>query len=107
MRVAIDTPRVSGSIALKGGRIDDVALTQYRETVDPKSPPIELLSPAGSPSPFYAEFGWVGGAGASTKVPGPETVWAQQRSGNLGGGKPVTLTYDNGEGLQFRRVIKV
>ena len=40
-------------------RIDDLALTQYRETVDPKSPPIVLLSPSGSPQPFYAEFGWV------------------------------------------------
>ena len=62
-RVAIETPRLSGSIALKGAQIDDLALTQYHETVDPNSPPIVLLSPAGSPHPFYAEFGWVGGAG--------------------------------------------
>ena len=59
----------SGSIALKGAQIDDLALTQYRETVDPKSPPIVLLSPSGSPHPFYAEFGWVGGAGAAVKLP--------------------------------------
>ena len=52
-RVAIDTPRLSGSIALKGAAIDDLALTQYHETVDPNSPPIVLLSPAGSPHPFY------------------------------------------------------
>jgi YidC/Oxa1 family membrane protein insertase len=58
-RVAIDTPRLRGSIALTGGRIDDLALVQYRETADPKSPAIELLSPSGSPQPFYAEFGWV------------------------------------------------
>src|SRR5262249_16495043 len=58
-RIKIDTPKLSGSVALKGGRIDDLALTQYHETVDPGSPAIVLLSPSGSPHPFYAEFGWV------------------------------------------------
>src|SRR6202161_1676229 len=37
-RIAIDTPRLKGSIALTGGRIDDLALVQYRETSDPASP---------------------------------------------------------------------
>ncbi len=57
-RVRIDTPSLAGSIALKGGRIDDLSLIKYRETVDPNSPPIVLLAPSGSPHPFYAEFGW-------------------------------------------------
>ncbi len=104
-RVQIDTPRLQGSIALKGGRIDDIALAQYRETVDPSSPPIELLSPAGSPHPFFAEFGWVGAAGKKDKLPGAETVWTQQGIGALGIGRPIVLTYDNGEGLVFRRTI--
>src|SRR3984893_11345053 len=64
-RVPIDTPRLKGSIALKGGRIDDISLAQYHETVDPNSPPIVLLSPSESPHPFYAEFGWVAAAGAA------------------------------------------
>ena len=68
-RVKIDTPKLSGSISLNGARIDDLALTQYRETVDPKSPPIVLLSPSGSPQPFYAEFGWVPAAGSTVKMP--------------------------------------
>jgi YidC/Oxa1 family membrane protein insertase len=106
-RIMVDTPRLRGSISLRGGRIDDLALTQYRETVNPNSPPIVLLSPSGSPHPFYAEFGWVGGAGSSVKFPGPDTVWRQQGSGSLGVGRTVTLAYDNGEGLQFRRSITV
>ena len=48
VRIPIDTPRLKGSIALKGGRIDDVSLAQYHETVDPSSPAIVLLSPSGS-----------------------------------------------------------
>ncbi len=106
-RIQIETPAIKGSIDLKGGRIDDISLTRYRETVDPNSPAIVLLAPAGSTHPFYAEFGWVGAAGANVKAPGPETVWGQEGSGALSPGHPITLVYDNGEGLKFRRTIAV
>jgi YidC/Oxa1 family membrane protein insertase len=106
-RVTIDTPRLRGSIALTGGRIDDLALAQYRETTDPKSPAIDLLSPLGSPQPFYAEFGWVDGSGVNLKVPTSETVWLQQGSNGLGVGRSVTLVWQNGQGLEFRRTISI
>jgi len=106
-RIAIDTPRVKGSLALKGARIDDLALTQYRETVDPNSPAIVLLSPSGTEHPFYAEFGWVNAAGTNAKLPNFETVWRQDGAGALGVGKPIALVWDNGEGLEFRRTIAV
>jgi YidC/Oxa1 family membrane protein insertase len=106
-RVAIDTPRLKGSIDLKGARLDNLSLEQYRETVDPNSPPIVLFSPSGSPEAYYAEFGWVPAAGTTEKMPGPDTVWTQQGTGALGVGRPVTLTYDNGAGLVFRRTIAV
>ena len=106
-RVRIDTPSLSGSIALKGGRIDDLSLVKYRETVDPNSPPIVLLAPSGSPHPFYAEFGWSAPSGASVKLPDADTLWQQQGSGALSVGRPVTLVYDNGQGLQFRRTIAI
>ena len=106
-RIAIETPRLGGSIDLKGGRIDDLTLTQYREETNPKSPPIVLFSPSGAPDAFYAEFGWVPAAGVNVAMPGPETVWKQQGSGALGVGRPVTLTYDNGQGLVFTRTIAV
>jgi YidC/Oxa1 family membrane protein insertase len=106
-RIPIATESLQGSIALKGGRIDDLALVKFRETVDPKSPPIVLLSPSGAPEPFYAEFGWTNAAGATLAVPTADTVWTQEGSGTLSVGKPVTLTFDNGQGLQFRRTIAV
>jgi len=105
--VSIATDSLRGSIALKGGRIDDLALLKFRETVDPKSPPIFLLSPSGTADPFYAEFGWTGAAGANVKLPTSETVWTQSGSGALTINHPVTLTYDNGEGFEFRRTIAV
>ncbi|NNM73504.1 membrane protein insertase YidC [Enterovirga aerilata] len=100
-RIGIDTPSLAGSIALKGGRIDDVSLKNYRETVDPNSPRIVLLSPSGSPTPYYAEFGWVGPG-----APNQDTVWTADAQ-TLTPARPVTLTWDNGAGLVFRRVISV
>jgi YidC/Oxa1 family membrane protein insertase len=106
-RIAIETPRLKGSISLKGARIDDLALTQYHVTVDKTSPPIVLLDPSGSAHPFYAEFGWVGAAGTTVKLPDANTVWRQQGSGRLGVGRPVTLVYNDGEGLEFHRTVSV
>src|SRR3954447_15994886 len=106
-RIAIDTPRLKGTIALKGARIDDLSLVAYRETVEPTSPPITLLSPSGTEHPFYAEFGWVAGAGVTAKLPNVDTEWRQEGSGALSPTHPITLTYDNGEGLTFRRTIAV
>src|SRR2546430_60333 len=106
-RIAIDSPIVRGSISLKGGRIDDLALARYHETIDPNSPAIVLLSPSGSRQPYYAEFGWVGAADSDVKAPGPNAEWRQEGSGTLGIGHPVTLVYDNTAGLIFRRTISV
>jgi YidC/Oxa1 family membrane protein insertase len=106
-RVKIDTPRLSGSISLKGARIDDLSLVQFRETVDPNSPPIVLYSPSGTEAPYYAEFGWVAANGSTAKVPDKNTLWQQEGSGSLTPDHPVTLKYDNGDGLTFRRTISI
>ena len=106
-RVKIDTPRVSGSISLKGARIDDLSLVQFRETVDPSSPPIVLYSPSGTAEPYYAEFGWVAAAGSTIKLPDRDTLWQQEGSGSLTPSSPVVLKYDNGDGLTFRRTISI
>ena len=105
-RVTIDTPSIKGSIALKGARIDDVTLVKY-ETDDPKSPAVELLSPSGTNSPFYAEFGWLAANGAALKIPDASTLWQQEGSGSLTPSSPVTLKYGNGDGLTFRRVVSI
>ena len=98
-RVAIDTPNLKGSISLKGARIDDLLLTQYRETVDKTSPNITLFSPAGSVHPYYAEFGWTAQGGLA--LPGRDTLWTADGK-TLAPGKPVTLSWDNGQGQTFR-----
>jgi YidC/Oxa1 family membrane protein insertase len=107
-RVKIDTPRLHGSIDLIGGRIDDLTLASYHETVDPKSPEIVLLEPARAPNPYFAEFGWVPGpANGSFRLPGAETRWTAESSATLTPSTPVTLSWDNGEGLKFERTYAV
>lgn len=105
-RVRIDTPRISGSLSLAGGRIDDVQLKNYHETVDPRSPLIVLLSPNGGPNPYYADFGWTAAPGTNVTLPTAQTVWTADRQ-TLTPAEPVTLSWDNGQGLVFRRVISV
>src|SRR6201996_747856 len=82
-RVKIDTPKIVGSISLKGARIDDISLVQYRETVDPNSPAIVLFSPSGTAEPYYAEFGWVAASGSTVKVPDRDTMWQLDGSNSL------------------------
>ncbi|HET7713994.1 MAG TPA: membrane protein insertase YidC, partial [Bauldia sp.] len=105
-RVKISTPRVTGSINLVGGRIDDLRLNDFHETVDPDSPTIILLSPVGGPNGYFAEFGWVGET-TDIAAPGPDTVWTAPAGAELTVGSPVTLTWDNGAGLVFLRQIAV
>ncbi|MBN8979801.1 MAG: membrane protein insertase YidC [Rhizobiales bacterium] len=106
-RIKINTPSITGSIALKGARIDDVALVKYRETVDPKSPAIELFSPSGTKEPFYAEFGFSAATGSTLTMPTPETMWTQEGVNALTPTTPVVLTYNNGQGLTFKRTISI
>ncbi|WP_026605794.1 membrane protein insertase YidC [Methylocapsa acidiphila] len=105
-RIKLDTKALFGSISLKGGHIDDVSLKAYRETPDPKSPNIVLLSPLGSPAPYYAETGFFAASGEVLALPGPDALWSADRE-TLTETEPVTLSYDNGQGLVFHRKIEV
>jgi YidC/Oxa1 family membrane protein insertase len=106
-RVTIDTARLKGSIALKGGRIDDLELKSYHETPDRKSPNIVLFAPEGTAHPYYAEFGWVPQPGQSVPLPRVDTLWKAEDGTVLSVGKPVLLSFDNGAGVMFRRKISV
>ena len=106
-RVPVETPSLSGSISLKGGLIDDLKLVNYTETVDPKSPKVVLFSPLGAAHAYFAEYGWQGAARSQVPLPDSETVWQAQAGAKLTPETPVTLNWDNGQGLKFRRVISV
>jgi YidC/Oxa1 family membrane protein insertase len=104
LRVRINTPRMHGSIALTGGRLDDLTLADYRETLDADSAEIVVLIPKGDKNAYFAEFGWVSPDGQP--VPNAETVW-KTRAKTLSPETPVTLTWNNGQGLNFSRTYAV
>ena len=105
-RVLIDTPKLKGSIALKGGDIDDIAFKAYRETVDPNSNNIVMFSPDGAPNAYFARFYWLAADGSSLARPSATTLWKADQS-TLTEKQPVTLSWDNGQGFLFKRVIAV
>jgi YidC/Oxa1 family membrane protein insertase len=107
-RVDISTLDLEGSISLTGARIDDLELKQYRETVEPDSPIIALLKPAGLPDAYFIEQGWVAAAGSNVALPDSQTIWTVEGDATtLTADTPVTLLYDNGQGLVFRRTFAV
>src|SRR3546814_21027152 len=76
-RVPIATPALSGSINLVGARIDDVTLTNYRQTIDTDSPPVRLFAPAGTSAAYFASLGW---SVQGVEAPDPATVWTPSGS---------------------------
>lgn len=102
-RVAIDTPKIAGSINLKGARIDDLVLKIYKETIAKDSPPIRLLSPSGVQQSYYAGFGWTGDG---VDAPGPNTLWTASGQA-LTPATPVTLSWTNSRGQRFETVFAI
>ena len=105
-RVDIATEQLTGSISLRGGRLDDLHLTQYRETLDEGSPTVTLLKPEGQPNAYFALQGWAGLNGFKA-VPGPDTIWTLESGETLTPSTPITLVWDNGEGQVFRKSFAV
>jgi YidC/Oxa1 family membrane protein insertase len=107
-RLTIDTPKLAGSLSLLGGRIDDLSLKNYRETLEPGAETVHLLEPVGEAMAYYSVFGWLPGTGlAAGDVPDAMTEWQQAGGGTLAPGTPVTLRWDNGKGLSFLREVSV
>jgi YidC/Oxa1 family membrane protein insertase len=107
-RVPIETPELTGSISVRGARIDDLALTDYRETLDDDAPIVRLLQPVGEEDAYFATFGWTATEGIDpAAVPGPDTIWSVESGETLTPSTPVTLVWDNGAGQIFRTEISV
>ena len=101
-RIPIDTPRIEGSINLLGGRVDDLSLRDFRETTDPGSDIVEFLRPEAQDEAFYALYGWRPGRDLDwDAVPGATTPWELVEGDRLTPDRPVTIAWDNGQGLRF------
>ncbi|MBP0494762.1 membrane protein insertase YidC [Roseomonas indoligenes] len=97
-RIRIQSPRLEGSVNLRGARIDDLVLRDYRETILPGSPNVRILAPREDNASYFAQWGWTAADGR-TAIPGPNTDWTAD--GTLTPTTPVTLRWDNGAGQRF------
>ncbi|CAG0895986.1 unnamed protein product [Cyprideis torosa] len=105
MRVKIDNDLVFGSINLTGARLDDLGLKTYYKTVEKEENSI-VLYPKGTPHPKYIEQGWVS-PDKNLKLPDSKTSWQLVAGDVLAPNSPVTLRWNNGQGLVFERVISL
>ncbi len=96
-RVPIRTPRLTGSINLRGARIDDIVLPTYKESIAEDSPAVRLYSPSGTQDAYFAGFGW---QGEGLRAPDRNTLWTAQGT-ELTPTSPVTLSWNNGAGQLF------
>ena len=112
-RIKIETPRLTGSISLMGGRFDDLALKDYKDSIEADAALVRLLAPVGgddldAAKPYYAVYGWLPTAGLDAALlPGPRTLWTAPADATLSPQSPVVLTWDNGAGLIFKRELSV
>ncbi len=107
-RLQIETPRLTGTISLAGGRIDDLSLKDYRVTRNEDAEIVKMLSPVGTPGAYYALYGWAPANGlAADQVPGPTTEWQVTQGETLTPESPVVLSWTNAAGVLFERTIAV
>ena len=107
-RVEINSPRVEGSLSLQGGRIDQLAFKDYRETLDEGAKIVNLLTPYDGEAGYYALYGWRPGGGMTLEqVPGPNTLWTLETGNTLTPTSPVGLVWSNDIGVTFRRQITI
>lgn len=104
-RVDIANAKVVGSLRVKGARFDNISLTRYKQTLSPDSDDVELLTPTGTQTPYYAEFGWLAN-NSLLKLPDNSTPW-KVIGGKLTPETPLTLEWNNGQGLKFVRKISL
>ncbi len=104
-RVKFTAARVEGSINLRGAKFDDLVLRDYRDTVEPGSSQVRLLESRSGAQPYYVQFGWTADPGSNLVLPDDNTEW--KADGALTSTTPLTLTWNNGSGLEFRITVSV
>jgi YidC/Oxa1 family membrane protein insertase len=107
-RVSVNTPRLEGSISLRGGRLDDLRLKDYTVALDDTSGIVTMLRPEGEQDAYYALYGWAPSTNVGADdVPGPTTLWTNRGNGELTTDQPLIMDWTNGAGLTFTREISI
>jgi len=103
-RIKINSPKLTGSISLKGAQFDDLTLTGYKETIEADSKNVKLLAPVNGNSGYLATLGWW--STSQTKIPNKNTIWKANKN-TLSPENPVTLSWINSDGVVFQKIISL
>ena len=104
-RVEFENQNIKGSISLMGGTIDDLIFKNYTETLDGKNK-ITLLNPKKYSEGYFVETGWVSSS-KNIELPNSNTNWKVEGNNKLTPGNPVTLVWNNNQGISFKKKIKI
>lgn len=97
-RKSFENEKVSGSVNLKGLRIDDLRLKKYKESLDDESKNIELLSPSKAELPYFIDMGWLFVSGSKVELPNSKTLWSYNNG---------VYSWINSSGIKFTTSIKL
>jgi YidC/Oxa1 family membrane protein insertase len=104
-RVKIENDNIVGSISLKGGLIDDISFKKHKQNLE-NNLNVNFLNPAETENGFYIETGWTS-IGNKIKVPSQKSVWKIKGNKTLSDKNPIILEWNNGEGIIFKKKIKL
>jgi len=104
-RIFLENKKIKGSISLEGATIDDLSFKNYK--IDIKSDEIvQFLNPKGTKNGYFAESGWAS-IGNKIKVPTNKSIWSVIGNKVLSVNNPVTLEWNNGSNLIFKKKIEI
>ncbi len=104
-RISFENEEIFGTISLKGAVIDDLKLSNYYKTLE-KVENVELLNPKNTINARYIDYGWVT-SDKNLNIPNSSTIWSVKDNDILRPDLPVTLFWDNGQGLRFERILSL
>ena len=101
-RLKVENENIKGSISLQGAVIDDIIFKNYRETLNSETK-VTFLNPKNSPKEYFIETGWATGGSEKVNLPLDNTIWKVKGNSTLTPNSPITLEWDNGNGLIFTK----
>lgn len=104
-RIVFENDSIIGSISLtNGGAIDDFKFKKYNKVLGGEEK-IILLNPADTKDGYFLNTGWA--TNDKIDVPKPNTIWKTKSNAKLTPNNPVTIFYDNNQGIIFERTISI
>ena len=104
-RILLENKKIKGSISLVGATIDDLSFKNYKVDIESNNI-VQFLNPKETKNSYFAESGWAS-IGNKIKVPTSKSIWSVVGNKFLSVNNPITLEWNNGSNLIFRKKIEI